>query len=244
MAKKRTKKGGIFILLLLFIVAVIMVFTTPVFKITTVMVNGNEKVSREEVLAAASLPPGKNIYTVSMKEAKARVEALPYVLSAEVKRKFPARVSIQITERAEAAAMQCTGGYAILDKEGRVLRIAADAENVCTVSGTTVTNAVPGQTIGLEDGRFLDNLKTLLTETQSAGVQENIKQIRIPSAVDVVLVTRGDMEIQLAGMDELSYKLKLCCNILNGGYEGVNKDSGGVLRWTSEGKFSYRKSKN
>ncbi len=244
MAKKRKPKGGIFILLLLFIIAVTMVFTTPVFKISTVSVSGNTKVSKEEVLAAASLPPGKNIYMVSMKDAKARVEALPYVLTAEVKRKFPARVSITVTERTEAVAVQCTGGYAVLDREGRVLRISTDTEDLCTASGVNVSGAVPGQTVSMEDERFLENLKTLLTVAEQAGLGGDIKQIRIPSAVDVMLVTRGNMEIQLAGMDELPYKLQLCYNILNGGYEGVNIDSDGVLTWTSEGKFSYRKNKN
>lgn len=244
MAKKRKPKGGIFILLLLFIIAVTMVFTTPVFKISTVSVTGNTKVSKEEILAAASLPPGKNIYTVSMKDAKARIEALPYVLTAEVKRKFPARVSITVTERAEAVAVQCTGGYAVLDREGRVLRISADAEDLCIASGVNVSSAVPGQAVSMEDGRFVENLKLLLAETEKAGLGELIVKIQIPSAVDVVLVTRGGMEIQLAGMDELSHKLQLCYSILNGGYEGINKDSDGVLWWTRDSEFTYSKNRN
>lgn len=244
MARKRKSYGGIFILILLFITAVVVTFTTPVFNITSVAVEGNETVQTEEILHVANIPLGMNTYRVSMKKAAGRVEMLPYVLDAKAGRRFPARVVIKVTERKEAGAVTCPGGYAVIDKECRVLRLTAEAENLPIISGATVETATPGTEIQMKDARFVGDLKTLFTaiETEKLGIE--FARISIDSAVEIVLETKGGMEIHLGSLDELSYKLQMCRNILEGGRAGLNKDSSGILRWTSEGQFSYRQNKN
>lgn len=244
MARQRRKTGGILLLILLFIIAVTVTLTLPILNISSVTVTGNAQVTAEEIMATGAVPIGTNIYRVSMKKAKEKIEAIPYILTAEVKRKFPARVSIVVAERQEAAAVVCPGGYAIIDKTGRVLRFSPEEEDICLVSGSRVENATPGQAIDMEDGRFLENLVLLLAEIEKTNLNIQLKSIRIASAVEIMLETKTGLEIHLGGMDELSYKFQLCQNILNGGYAGINKDSSGVLKWTGDGQFSYRQSKN
>ena len=96
----------------------------------------------------------------------------------------------------------------------------------------------------MEDARFVSDLRTLFAAIEEADFSAELQRISIESAVEVMIETKGGMEIHLGSMDELCYKLQMCRNILEGGRAGLNKDSGGVLRWTSEGKFSYRQSKN
>lgn len=244
MARRRRKIGGILLLLLLFIIAVTVTLTLPILNISSVTVTGNDRVTKEEIEATGAVPVGTNIYRISLKKAEERIEAIPYVLTAEVKRKFPARIAVTITERQEAAAVVCSDGYAVIDKEGRVLRFSPEKEALCVVSGSRVDNATPGQTIAMEDGRFLENLTTLLSEVEKTDLKTDLAQIRISSSVEIMLETTAGMEIHLGGMDELTYKFQLCRNILNGGHAGINKDSGGILRWTGDGQFSYRQSKN
>ncbi|MBE7024442.1 MAG: FtsQ-type POTRA domain-containing protein [Ruminococcaceae bacterium] len=245
MSKKRRRNlGGVFILILLFIIAVTVVLTIPVFNITSVTVTGNARLTTEELLTVAAVPTGKNIYQISMKDVEERLLAQPYVLSATVKRRFPAKVAITVTEREEAAAIRCTGGYAIIDSEGRVLRIAAEPESVMTVSGGTVDTAQPGSTILMTDENFLGNFKLLLSELKGADLSVTIRHMRLESSINTVLETEHNLEIHLGGMDELSYKLQMCKNIMCGGYEGINRESSGVLKWTGEGQFSYRHHEN
>lgn len=244
MARRRRKISGFLLLLLLFIIAVTVTLTMPILNISSVTVTGNERVTKEEIEATGAFPIGKNIYRISVKKAKEQIEAIPYIKSAEVKRKFPARISVSVTERAEAAAVVCPGGYAVIDKEGRVLRLSPEEEPMCIVSGDRVETATPGQTITMEDGRFLENLTKLLYELEKTDMKVSMKRIEISSAVEIMMETAAGMEIHLGGMDELTYKFQLCRNILNGGHAGINKDSAGVLRWTGDGQFSYRQSKN
>ncbi len=244
MARRRRKIGGILLLLLLFIIAVTVTLTLPILNISSVTVTGNEKVSKEEIEATGAVPIGKNIYRISVKKAEEQIMAIPYIKTADVRRKFPARISITVTERQEAAAVECQGGYAVIDKEGRVLRLSPEEEPLCIVSGDNVESATPGQAISMADARFLENLTSILAELEKTDLKVPIAKIRISSAVDIVLQTVSGMEIHLGGMDELAYKFQLCRNILNGGHAGINKESSGVLRWTGDGQFSYRQNKN
>ncbi len=236
--------GGFLILVLLFIVAVTVALTTPVFNITSVTVVGNERISAEEAVLESQIPIGKNIYRVSMKNAEERLRALPYVETVKVKRRFPARVLIRITERQEAVAVECPGGYAVVDKTARVLRVSGEEESLPRASGAEVMEAVPGEIIQTRQAHFPEELKTMLSALEAENIEIEIAAISIRSSQNVMLETRGGMEIHLGNMDELSYKLKLCGHILRGGHAGINKDSRGVLQWTDEGKFSYRQNKN
>ena len=177
MARRRRKISGFLLLLLLFIIAVTVTLTMPILNISSVTVTGNERVTKEEIEATGAFPIGKNIYRISVKKAKEQIEAIPYIKSAEVKRKFPARISVSVTERAEAAAVVCPGGYAVIDKEGRVLRLSPEEEPMCIVSGDRVETATPGQTITMEDGRFLENLTKLLYELEKTDMKVSIKRI-------------------------------------------------------------------
>ncbi len=245
MARKQRNLGGAFILLVLFIIAVVVTFTTPVFNITTVTVTGNETIAAEEILAAAHIPVGTNTYRVSMKKAGARVEELPYILSAKVGRRFPARVVIAVTERKEAGAVICPGGFAVIDKACRVLRLTpVEEKHIPVIGGATVDTAMPGTEILMKDARFTADLKNLFATIEKENLSLEFARISLESASEVILETRGGMEIHLGSLDELSYKLQMCRNILEGGRAGLNKDSSGVLRWTSEGHFSYRQNKN
>ncbi len=246
MAKQKRKGigGGIFLLILLFIITVTVALTIPVFNITSVTVTGNARLTEEEILAAADIPIGKNIYRVSMKDAGARIERMPYILWAEVERRFPARVAIEVAEREEAASIQCTGGYAVVDKDCYVLRLTTEAEDLVTILGIEVESAQPGSSIIMQEEHAAENVKTILSALEEADMQVKMRRIRLDSAVDIVLETRHGLEIHIGTMDELGYKLQLCKNILNGGHAGIHKESSGVLRWTNEGQFSYRQREN
>ncbi len=244
MARRRRKIGGVFLLLLLFIIAVTVALTVPVFNITSVTVSGNARLSEEEILLTAGIPVGTNIYRVSMGKAEQRLMAMPYVLTADIRRKFPARVHIRIEEREEKAAIMCDGGYAVIDREARVLRLSVEAENLPAVSGSGVASASPGQTIEMKEERFCTDFTALISALDAAELGVGIQKIAIENANDISLETEYGLEIRLGGIDDLDYKLKLCKNIIYGANGGINRESGGVLRWTSQGQFSYRQSKN
>lgn len=242
--RRRRRSGGALLLLVLFAVAVTVTLTLPMFNITSVSVSGTAHTTEEEVLAAAGIPIGTNIYRVSMRKAAERISALPYVKTVEVGRRFPARVVIEVEERAERGAVVCDGGYAVIDDTCRVLRLDIEADEVTKVFGGKMEEARPGKTIVMQNARFSADFTALMEALDAAELGMDLATVYLESAADVSVETKHGLRIYLGGMEEIPYKLQLCRSILDDEHAAVTRESSGTLRWTEQGQFSYRQIEN
>ncbi len=94
----------------------------PGFRLGALDVTGNAIVPRAAILARAALEPGRNIWLLDTRAAQQRIEAIPYVQSAQVRRAFPNAVAISIVERAPLGCLFAAGGAALtIDAQRRVL---------------------------------------------------------------------------------------------------------------------------
>lgn len=246
MAKKRKRKnqGGIWILLLLTVILVVVALTTPIFNIRFVTITGYQRLAEEEIRKAANIPPEKNIFLVSTKRIAQQVETLTYVKEAKVKRRIPDKITISVTERVETASIKAGGGYAIIDDTGHVLRLALGEEDILCFSGCTVNRAEEGKLLELDEEHHLSMYLSVRDNLFAVGLEGKIKTISIDDIGEIKAVTRGGMQIYLGTIDDIAYKAELVGKILGDGYPELNADCGGVLRWTSEGNFSYRQNEN
>ncbi len=94
-------------------------------RIATVSLSGQRQVSREEIFAAAGVTDRSSLMFLDVADARARLEAIPWIAEATVRKLYPDRLQITITER-EA--------FALWQQQGKVNVIAADG----TVLGTKV----------------------------------------------------------------------------------------------------------
>lgn len=99
---------------------------TPIFYVQDVWCEGNSRISQEEILAAAQVEQEKNILLQNLSEIKTRVEEIPMVEEAGVRRVFPNRVKIWIRECIPGAYIQEEGKCTVVDVEGKVLEIIED----------------------------------------------------------------------------------------------------------------------
>lgn len=97
---------------------------SPLLDLDRVVVEGASHVSPDQVRLASRLRPGQALVDVDEKAVAAAVEALPWVKRATVRRRWPAQVTIGLTERAAVAATAAQdGGFALVDASGRVLQL-------------------------------------------------------------------------------------------------------------------------
>lgn len=83
---------------------------------------GSSHVSPAGAVAAAGVSPGVPLMAVDPGQGAARLQAIPWVRRAEVRRLFPNRIRISLEERRPAAwAARPEGGFVLLDDTGRVL---------------------------------------------------------------------------------------------------------------------------
>ena len=90
---------------------------SPRFAVASVEVAGAERMTREQIAAAAGIPPGVSIFAIDSEAAVDRLEALPLVRRAELIRALPNRVTVVVEERRPFALVN-TGRLHWVDEDG------------------------------------------------------------------------------------------------------------------------------
>ena len=114
--------------------------------------------TRDQVLTAAGLNEGRNIFTVHLAETRAAIEKLPQVESAVVQRLLPNRMTVTISERRPIAWVTAKGDEDpsssdrsfLIDARGIILRsrvVLPEYYNLPIISGFETGNLVPGKKV-------------------------------------------------------------------------------------------------
>ena len=90
-------------------------------RIATVSLSGQRQVSREEIFAAAGVTDHSSLLFLDVGDARAKLEAIPWVAEATVRKFYPDRLQITITEREPFALWQMNGKVQVIAADGTVL---------------------------------------------------------------------------------------------------------------------------
>ena len=98
------------------------------FGISEVHLAGNRRVAPERILAALGFEPGQSIFNADIHAARARLEKLDWVASADVKRRYPDDISVRIVEKLPFALWQSPAGISVVERNGNVITTKATEE--------------------------------------------------------------------------------------------------------------------
>ena len=122
--KRTIRQRRIFVLSVFVIVVMLCIcLFTPLFGITEITVSGNTVVSSEDIIAASGLQQGENVFRINKSKAEKGLSAIAYVEQAEIKRKFPARIEIEIKEAKPDIIVDTPTQFIVTTANGRVLEI-------------------------------------------------------------------------------------------------------------------------
>lgn len=155
--KKKNKKLKIIriaAVLLTVIVIFVILSLTVIFKINTITVTGNTKYSNDEILAVLPIEKEKNLFLADVKGGEEKLEeALPYIFEAQIKRKFPTTITVNITETPQIYSIKNQDkSYILLDENLKILEnnAASAPKNVIAIDKLTLLSANPGQSAEIE----------------------------------------------------------------------------------------------
>ena len=86
--------------------------------VQSVTLDGRAETAQREIARMLGIKIGTPMLYVDVGEARARLEALPWVKSAEVRRVWPDRISVHIVERRPVALWQNEGDVVVVDSDG------------------------------------------------------------------------------------------------------------------------------
>ena len=92
-----------------------------------VVLTGNHYVSQLDVASALGAGAEPNLFRLSLDGTRRKVELIPWVQKASVRRIFPNRLLVDVTERSPVAYVNLAGRLKLVDSEGVLLEKPAEA---------------------------------------------------------------------------------------------------------------------
>jgi cell division protein FtsQ len=184
--------------------------TWPGFVAKTIVVSGNDRVSRAEILARARVTPHLSMWLQNTGAIAKRIETIPYVDAARVQRIPPSTMHIVVSEREPFAVLRSGDEDVLVDRALRVLEPAPDAASY------PVLILEPGVT--LEPGEFVRRSSALGLRDAYEKI-DGRKIVAVSLGYDsfggLVVTLRGGLRLLLGSESDLSAKLTLANAILS-----------------------------
>ncbi len=229
---KRAKIAGI---LCLFIVAALLFFMSPVFKIKTINVVGNIKITSEEIITLSGVSTGDNIFSIKDEVAQKNIKKLGKIASLKIVRSLPSTVTLEVDEKTECAYIKEKGTYTAIDEKGMVIVTSSALEApVPLIEGIKLLESETGQymKIDADNAKELSSLiSRMLTELKSGDILSNIKSIDLTdlSNIRMTLTTDTLVNMGIDGKedgDSIEYKIAFLRAIIP---ELPETQNGGVI---------------
>jgi cell division septal protein FtsQ len=169
---------------------------SPLLDVETIAVQGGGGVSEREARAASGVDVGDALLLIDLGDVESRLEAIPQVDQAHVRRDLPDGLRISFVERAPAAwARRDASSVAIVDPTGRVLADAADAPAGLPELVGLIRIPPPGGTVGPTGAaRVVDELPApLASRTAVVLALGGEVTLRLDDGVEVRLGRPGDV---------------------------------------------------
>lgn len=144
--RRLRRLGAVGVLLALLAVAYV-VTRSPLLDLDRVDVAGLEHTDRTMLLATGGLDLGQPMTDIDIDRARDKIAALPWVDTVSIRRHWPNRLEVAVTERRAVAALAVDGGWLVLDATGRVLESRAARPTDLTVIAPVGATAEPGGTV-------------------------------------------------------------------------------------------------
>ena len=122
--RRRRRQLAWCVALILAAVGVSKLVASPLFGLSAVRVRGTMVLSEDEVLAASGVRVGEPYLSVDLAAIRHRLEAMPWVGHAEVRRDYPSSLRITVAERTPVASIVAARRYWLVAADGVVLKAA------------------------------------------------------------------------------------------------------------------------
>jgi len=177
------------------------------FKADRILVKGNQRLSRSEVIGHAQLSQGVNILSVNLNTTRKRLLSHPLIAEARVRREFPSRIQVTIREHQPLAVLNL-GRRFVIDERGEIFK---EAEGTYS-EGLPIVNGLSFADIGVAGQAatpyFRSAMSVLMLGRTSNSVLPNrlIERIDVDRESGILLHTRGQARSVRLGYSHFSVK--------------------------------------
>lgn len=216
--RSENMRGRFKYVVLMFIICIFMAFflSSSFFQIKFIAVNGNNNVTREEIIKLSSIYYGENIFRINKRNSMKSIFQNPYVKMIKINRIMPNRVVIEVIEREIMAYVPYVGSYLNIDEEGMILEInpAITRLDLPVVKGLKFDTFKVGEILDIENKEQFSTTTILIKEIKNAGMLNLVSEIDVTDLSNISLKIREGIKANLGGIDNIDYKISFSKSII------------------------------
>lgn len=218
--RSRGRFGFLYALLsVLLIAAALLVGSMVFFRVDSILVEGQERYSAEEVIAAAQVERGDNLFRLHPARVAQRIQAaLPYVREVSVRPAPPDTLVITVRESRAAVSLWSGESWFLMDARGKLVEQGGEAlrSKAAPVSGLTPLIPSAGSFLEVEKSERsrLDALVGLLTALEQHELLEKLDSVdlRASNTVSFGFADRFTVEVPLSC--DFDYKIQALAYVM------------------------------
>lgn len=205
-------------LLAVFVFALVMVcLFTPLFGITDIEVKNNRILDSESVIKASGIQIGENVFKIDTAKAEKGICSLGHVDTAQVKRKFPSRIVIDVTECSETAYVLFAGNYVGIDDSLKVISVSKASQikaDKPVVSGMALKSFKIGSVLTASKPEKAEMLKKILVCLEKTELISSAVKINISDSDNVYFTMDTDTKVIIGDSGQTEYKFTYLTEVL------------------------------
>lgn len=212
--RRKVFLARLFLLTLLATLIYLFLFKTSIFNIRDIVVEGNNKMTYNEIVQVSGFSRGENIFKIDKKVGKRALMELPYIKSIKVKRRIPKKIIIEVEERESIAAISFNDSFILFDKEGYLLAIKEKDEKV----NKAQIFALDFIELNLGENIFEkienENIKDFIILSHEAGILSNMRYINFTDGNNLVIELKDGIRVAFGPLNNVKYKVSFLFEII------------------------------
>lgn len=185
------------------------------FRANSIIVNGMNRLSQNQIIKHACIDAGVNIFSVNLSATRKRLLAHPWIADAEVRRELPDRINIRIKEHKPLAIIDL-GRKFLINDQGEIFKelAALDPGNLPIIIGLEFSDLdVSGKSRNIPFNAVMDVLQ-LGQKTGSIIPNRLLKIIRVDRETGITLYAFSGIKAIKLGYNNYPDKYERLKNVL------------------------------
>ena len=227
------------LLSLIIVIAAIVGALTMFFRIDTIVVQGNARYTDEQIIEAAGVQKEQNLVLLNKYDVKQAIfDALPYVETVVISRKYPDALILTVTECEAAAAIPGAGGTWLISDSGKILeRVNQIPQDCVRVTGCELSEPSIGAQAAFSDEESykLERLLALLRAAEEKQLLSMIGEVDLGDGTALTLTYLGRFTVKMPWDADLAYKLENLRTVV----DVLENNEAGTINLMTDGKASF-----
>jgi len=188
----------------------IILFSSSLFNIKKIDVEGNEGISDEKIISLSSIELYTNIFKINKNDIIKKIKENAYIEDVTISKKLPSKIILTIEERKPKYMLQFADSYVYVNNQGYMLEISNEKLDIPILIGftTDLSNIKAGNRINIDDLKKMDMVIKIYETAKSNDLGNLVTKIDISNEKNYTLILESEgKKVYLGDCSDLNTRI-------------------------------------